>query len=184
MTEQANNSKSLLSDTKKHWQPSLSLTPHQSTHSISTYFIKLVHFTLLIIRQLNLDPSNLLNYRPVSCLLSLSETLERAANSAKFLSRLSALDPLILLLCHSLDGNSFPVTRRLNAASPPRFNAPSRLTVLYGGDLELQPFVHIWSFDKSFITRITPEHYEILCRAYHLLPLKHFYISGLRSVKS
>lgn len=87
------------------------LTPSSSDNPVcrSTRInsIKLVHFTLLIIRQLNLNPSNLPNDHPVSSLLTLSETLERAINSAKFLSNLSAVHPLILLLCHSLDRNPF-----------------------------------------------------------------------------
>lgn len=43
----------------KHWQPTV--TPHLSPNSTlhQHIFSKLVHFTLLIIRQLNLDPSNL-----------------------------------------------------------------------------------------------------------------------------
>lgn len=75
--------KACLSDTNSFVEaltPLFVYSPPSSTSSCFTphqhIFSKLVHFTLLIIRQLNLDPSNLRNDRPVSCLLFLSETLE------------------------------------------------------------------------------------------------------------
>lgn len=57
---------SLVSDMESFVRAPTSLFVFRRSARHRRTFSKLVHFSLLIIRRLNLDPSNLQNYRPVS----------------------------------------------------------------------------------------------------------------------
>lgn len=139
----------------KHWQPSLSPPTPPCPHCISIYFQNWFISLCLL-------SGSLILTLQISKIIGLSLVFSSSRKPLNVLSiplnsslHLSALDPLILLLCQSLDRNSSSVTQCLNTASPPCFNT---LSVLYNSNLQLQ---HIRSFDKPVITKTIPQHYNV-----------------------